>query len=516
MVLPTRNEAANVAPLLGRLRSSLRGVPYELLFVDDSDDETRQLLQEEAARDPAILVHHRGPGERVGGLSTAVVLGLRRARGRTVCVMDADLQHPPETIPLMLERLQAGADLVVASRYLKGGSSSGLAGGLRRLASRLAGALARAVFAEARLSTDPLAGFFACRAALLEGIEFRPVGFKILLELLVCSPRLTLADVPLQFQARATGHSKASMGQGLLFLRHMGSLVRDVPGSARRWKFAFVGCSGLAIFLLLLELGGVVLGWPALAAWAPAFLGSVLWNFGWNLRLTFDDLRRERYPLQRYVSGTLTAGGAQLVLFLGLVGTDLPLVADGFLAAVGGMAVNGALSWQLARARRRAPATPVGLEQFLEQLRRTGHGQLAALLDPGGRVLAFRGQGELEASGWLRSLVAGAGAGGRAMLSTLPASSRAQARSSIELVSAMVIPLQLPGWGRGTLVLQRRSRRSLGQGDLEAVLRRLEGMLPRVGAAARTAATALGAELSGSRGPTAPAGGQSQGPGRAA
>src|ERR1035437_9855141 len=226
VVLPTRNEADNIEPLLAGLRDALNAVDFELVFVDDSDDQTAQILAREAILDPRVRVVHRAPELREGGLSTAVVLGLHEARGRLVGVMDADLQHPPETILAMLAAEREGADLVVASRYLPGGggrgaalvapsrywpgaSRAGLAGGFRQFVSRAASLLVRAVFIEARASSDPLAGVFLCRSSLLSGVEFRPVGFKILLELLVCSPPLKVADVPLQFQSRTAGESKA-------------------------------------------------------------------------------------------------------------------------------------------------------------------------------------------------------------------------------------------------------------------------------------------------------------------
>lgn len=494
VVLPTRNEVGNVRTLLTRIRAALTGVEFELVFVDDSDDSTAQLLQDEAGRDPRIRVLHRDPELRAGGLSTAVVLGLGAARGRLLCVMDADLQHPPETIPSLLAAERQGADLVVASRYQRGGSRAGLAGGFRLLGSRAATVLVRSLFVEARASTDPLAGFFLCRSSLLRGLEFRPVGFKILLELLVCSPHPRVTDVPLQFEARTAGASKAGTAQGLLFLRHVWSLVRDVPGTARIWKFAAVGISGLLLFLLLLELGGVILGWSALAAWTVAFVISVLWNFAWNLRLTFADLRRERYPLmRRYISSTLTAGGAQLVVFLGLVGTSLPLLLDGLIAAVVGMAVSAALNWQLAARHRRPSQQPISVTSFLGKLAKVGGAQVAMMLDQQGQEVALSGEPSPQVSLLLTSLADRARLGRVPLLWVEPPSSRPQARTNVELASAMVLPLDLPGSPGFTLALQRHARSAFSTTDLEATMRQLERLSPL-----------LGMELEAKSGPSAP------------
>ncbi|HUY60842.1 MAG TPA: glycosyltransferase, partial [Candidatus Dormibacteraeota bacterium] len=356
LVIPTRDEAANVRALLARIDGALSGVDCEVIVVDDSDDDTVTLLRQAQRRHPGLHCHHRDPADRTGGLSTAVVEGLRRARGTYVCVMDADLQHPPERIPAMLAVARAGADIVVASRYLREGSRAGLASTWRRLVSRATALVARALFTEARATTDPLAGFFLGRRELLEGREFRPIGFKILLELLVCSPPLVVADVALAFAPRTAGSSKASIRQGLLYLRHLLSLLRDVPGSARRWKFAAVGLSGLAIFTAALAFGRLTLGWPPLAAWALAFAPSFAWTFAANQALTFADMRRgwdDRGAL--YPRSALVAGGLQLLAFAALLRTGWPVLAVGVEAAVLSMGVNAALNYRLVHRRSHAP-----------------------------------------------------------------------------------------------------------------------------------------------------------------
>src|SRR5579862_337800 len=218
LVIPTRNEADNVRPLVGRVTAALGATAFEICFVDDSDDATAELLLDIAQADPSVRCLLRQGADRKGGLSTAVVAGLRMARGQYVCVMDADLQHPPELIPALLAEAERGADLVVASRYVQGGSHEGLGSPVRRLVSREATTLARLLFKEARQSSDPLSGYFLCRRSLIDGIEFRPVGFKILLELLVCVPELRVVDVPMTQSARSAGESKATARQGLLYL----------------------------------------------------------------------------------------------------------------------------------------------------------------------------------------------------------------------------------------------------------------------------------------------------------
>ena len=119
LVIPTRNEAGNIEELVSRIERATAGFPAEIIFVDDSTDDTPAVVSEVSRRSrlPVSLIH-RPPESRGNGLGGAVVEGMRAATGEWVCVMDADLQHPPEVIPSLLERARrTGAEIVVASRY---------------------------------------------------------------------------------------------------------------------------------------------------------------------------------------------------------------------------------------------------------------------------------------------------------------------------------------------------------------------------------------------------------------
>ena len=187
IIVPTRNEAGNIAPLVAQLSAATAAIPTELVFVDDSDDETEAAIEAARATTPLdIVLLHRPQGQRDGGLGGAVLAGLRSARGTHVCVMDGDLQHPPALVPQMLARLQSsGADLVVASRYWEEGAAAGL-NRPRTLVSRMSSDAARLLFpGQLRSVTDPMSGFFMVRKSVLNLDELRPNGFKILLEILV-------------------------------------------------------------------------------------------------------------------------------------------------------------------------------------------------------------------------------------------------------------------------------------------------------------------------------------------
>lgn len=227
VIVPTFNERDGLAALVAALSSALDGLDWEVLFVDDSTDGTDALIAALGERDPRVRLLHRD--ENRGGLAGAVVEGLALARGTYLCVIDADLQHPPERIGAMLHAARAAcADVVVASRYVRGGSASGLDGPLRQLYSRGLKRLSQVVFPRrlARIS-DPLGGFFLLHRSVIDGVELRPIGYKILLEILVrCSWR-TASEVPYQFMPRHAGQSKADLRQGLRFLHHLAKLAWD-------------------------------------------------------------------------------------------------------------------------------------------------------------------------------------------------------------------------------------------------------------------------------------------------
>ena len=230
-----------------------------------------------------VLVLHREPGERVGGLGGAVVAGLRLAEGRVAVVMDGDLQHPPETIPDLIRPIDRGdADLVVASRYRDNGEATGLASRSRVGVSHAATVLTRSAFPR-RLQdvSDPMSGFFALRRDAVDLDSLHPVGFKILLEA-VARCRLRVAEVGFTFAPRHSGESKASLREGLRFATHLARLRAGTLLTARQQRavgFAAVGATGLVVntiaFWMLLRFGHL----PYLLAAVCSTQISTTWNF---------------------------------------------------------------------------------------------------------------------------------------------------------------------------------------------------------------------------------------------
>lgn len=226
LVIPTFNERRNIGPLLSALGSALGDdTTWEAIFVDDSTDGTELVIEAYAAADRHVRLLHREINR--GGLAGAVVDGLAIAEGTYVCVLDADLQHPPERIPDLLRAARdQTADIVVASRYVPGGSTGGLDGPMRQFYSRGLKTLSRTAFPRKLAQiTDPLGGYFLVHRSVVEGVDLRPIGYKILLEILVRCDWQIAAEVPYRFQPRQFDASKADFRQGVRFLKHLATLV---------------------------------------------------------------------------------------------------------------------------------------------------------------------------------------------------------------------------------------------------------------------------------------------------
>ncbi len=228
VVVPTYREAPNLPLLLARL-ARVRAASKLDLDVVVVDDDSRDGLVEAVADsgyDWARVVVRRGRR----GLSEAVVDGLPHCRGDALVVMDADLSHPPETIPVLLDGLARGRQAVVGSRYVAGGRTHDHWGVLRALNSRIAALLARPLTP----LKDPMAGFFAVwRRDVMAAAPLRPLGYKILLEMIVKCELRDIAEVPIVFDNRRFGRSKLTVKQRMLYLAHLVRLYRHRFGAGR-------------------------------------------------------------------------------------------------------------------------------------------------------------------------------------------------------------------------------------------------------------------------------------------
>ena len=222
VIVPTYREADNIRELAERVFAAVDSIALdtELLIVDDdSSDGTEELCRELAARCSLRLITRRGDR----GLATAVLLGIRQSVGDLVIVMDADLSHPPESIPALVRHLMAGADFVVGSRYVVGGSTAAEWGLGRWINSKVATLLARGL----TTINDPMAGYFGFpRRILLGRQQFSPVGYKIGLENLTKARCQNIVEIPIAFADRRRGQSKLTLREQVLYLRHLRRLYR--------------------------------------------------------------------------------------------------------------------------------------------------------------------------------------------------------------------------------------------------------------------------------------------------
>jgi dolichol-phosphate mannosyltransferase len=363
-VVPTFNEERNVERLVDEVRAALAGIDFEMIFVDDSTDRTPQIIMGLRTPFPVKLIH-REPGERAGGLTTAIVRGLRAAKGHYVSVIDGDLQHPPQKLAeLVTAARSTGADVVVASRYRTGGSAAGLPGIGRRLVSVGSKWISKALFYERlRGTSDPGSGFFLVRRAVIEGVELRPVGYKMLTEILVRGGWSRLEEVPYAFQARTAGASKAGLHQGWQYIQHMARIFVEVPHVARLWKFLTVGASGIAVNLGLLWSATALAGLPRYGGWTIGVEASVLSNFALNRLFTWRDRQARGMGAvmqgMQYHVASFAGVAANFIVFSAATALDAPVLLAGAFGIAAGVVTNFTGASQFVFGERGAAEAPV-------------------------------------------------------------------------------------------------------------------------------------------------------------
>ncbi len=317
VVVPVLCEAANIESLVRALGSVLRpaGMEWELLLVDDnSEDGSEEVVRELARIFPVRIERHKSARRDLSG---SVIQGLQSARHDRIVVMDADLSHPPERIPDLLNALHDGV-MAVGSRYAPGGSLDPDWSPWRRFVSRTATLLA----APLTDCADPLSGFFAFdRHALSKPDSLRPLGFKIGLELLVRGG-LQAQETPIDFRDRKKGSSKLNWRQQLKFLHHLTRLYRfRYPLIARIICFGLVGASGFAVDVSCwqsLQWFGLEHRWARFLSFWPA----VTWNWRWNRVVTFDDrpLAPRTRQWMQFIAASLVGMVTNVGTYLALTG----------------------------------------------------------------------------------------------------------------------------------------------------------------------------------------------------
>jgi dolichol-phosphate mannosyltransferase len=232
MIVPTYNERERIAELVRAVLEACQAhhVVIEMVIVDDNSPDGTGAVADDLARTLPVQVVHRS-GKL--GLGTAVVAGFEVASAAVVGVMDADFSHPPTLVPRLLAVLdRTGADVVIGSRYIPGGSTPNWPF-WRRVLSRTA-CLAARPLSPVR---DAASGFFLIRKEVTRNVAIQAGGFKICLELLLRAWPRRLVEVPYRFEDREQGQSKMSFREAagyFIQLRDLYMLRLSGPRRARR------------------------------------------------------------------------------------------------------------------------------------------------------------------------------------------------------------------------------------------------------------------------------------------
>ena len=264
VILPTYNERENIVLMIRALQGEFRAIPHDMhiLVVDDnSPDGTADAVREEAAPWQNI---HLITGQKQG-LGAAYIRGMKHAieqlQADAVMEMDADFSHKPADVPRLIEGLDNGADFVIGSRYVPGGSIPPDWGFLRRMNSKWGNVFARYVAGMYRVR-DCTAGFRAIRASIIRKIDpdtLKVKGYAFQISLLheAILNHAKVQEVPVEFVDRTRGETKLGLSDIVEFM--LNAWWIRFERSKTFLKFGVVGASGVAVnliaFTALMRLG---------------------------------------------------------------------------------------------------------------------------------------------------------------------------------------------------------------------------------------------------------------------
>ncbi|BBH52552.1 glycosyltransferase [Fluviispira sanaruensis] len=286
LIIPTYNESKNIPILLDKLDLCLSGINKEVIVVDDnSPDKTWEIARNLSSQYPWLKVIRRMTDR---GLSSAVLTGFEQAEGKILAVMDSDLQHDEEALVLFLSAFDKGANIVVGSRKINGGSVENWSP-IRKFVSWVATVMAR--IALPCKVTDPMSGFFALdRSIYLDNKnKINPRGFKILLEFLARAENAQVQEVGYTFKGRIHGESKLSSRviYDYIFALYELSLGQYIP--ARFIKYGIIGLSGLLIATSVIFFCQKFTSFSDATSVAISIELSILTNFFLNNYWTFKE-----------------------------------------------------------------------------------------------------------------------------------------------------------------------------------------------------------------------------------
>lgn len=338
LILATYNEKENIERLVEAVYHALEGADFELIVVDDgSPDGTGQLADALALARPNLVVVHR-PSK--AGRGTAIVDGLKVAKGDIIGAMDADFQHPPELLPTLLGMAQGGVDIVVASRYVEGGGAEGRTS-FRDFVSKAALWLSHLFLPQTKGVRDTQSGYFLFHRHAMENVPLQVKGFTVLVGILAKGKYKTTVEVPYTFKVRAAGKSKLGSMEILGYVKLLLKL-----SEYRVLKFMAVGASGVlvndGVLWYIVSQGGIT---PFAAAIA-SIEASILSNFALNNFWTFKDRKgqKDHHRLFKYHQSVFLGALVNYVTLVVLLAAGSHFVAANTVGIVLGFFLNYLLS----------------------------------------------------------------------------------------------------------------------------------------------------------------------------
>ncbi len=344
VVIPTYNEAETIGKMIDFLfRQTFPGITNwicKVLIVDaNSPDGTANIVR---GKQKLYKNLHLFVEEKKEGIGAAYVKGFRWAMkelGADVLIeFDGDFQHPPQTIPVMLKEIDQGADYVLGSRKIKGGSNPKGWGFKRLFFSEVGGLVARFIlFFPTKMFfkiTDPTTGLKASKVkGFIDQMDMDHLyskGFGYKLEFLYKMVKLgaKVKEIPLKFQLRQAGESKITSNTAKDILRTVVLLRWNDQQTQSFLKFAIVGFIGYIVNALGLELFYHLGFSPGLAAAAGAEL-AIISNFTWNNLWTFRYKKISGFGniIKKFFAFNLTSAGAVVIQFV-VVGLGTRLTGD--------------------------------------------------------------------------------------------------------------------------------------------------------------------------------------------
>jgi len=312
IIVPTKNESKNLEELFLKIsKLKINKQDFEIIIADSKSNDGTLEISKQLAKKHSLNLQSIQTGKT--DLSGAVNLAIKKTRGENILVIDGDLQHPPELIPKLFETLiEENADIVIASRFVNG---SKIKFSKKRLfVSKVYRFMAHLFVPKCKNIKDPASGFFIFRKKIITDVKLKPMGFKILLEILAKAIYQKTIEIPFKFGDRKQGESKFNFKQTKIAFKHMLKLSKECNEHKRFLKFCIVGLSGILVnegFLwFLTEFAGIFYLLSSLIAIELSIISNFILNDIWTFKK-----ERKGHVFKRFLKFNFTRVVASIINF---------------------------------------------------------------------------------------------------------------------------------------------------------------------------------------------------------